>query len=551
MQVLALAFVLFSAVVPQIGWRPGKGEIMTNRKLTRQVVALAAFSFALVACTDETTTVIGPEGGVYASLSVAIEHERRLEGVPGVAVAVVENGKVTYSEAFGFRDPRGDEPMETTTIVPIGAVTTSLTAIGILRLVAAGQVDLDAPVTDYIPALHLSTGPAPASSITIRNLLTHTSGLPDEAVPCYWPETTDNVLYDHLTSEEFADTYSLMFPPGRMYYHSSLGFDLLGLVIERVSGRTYADFMSDEVFWDLGMPLATFRTADLAEDGNYSWGTDDGLIAEPPFRMEPPWQRPSSLAYASVVDLTAIAKFYLYGNPTLLSNALYSSMISPQQNTAVHHDQVQQGFGLLVTRGVLSRGGILDYQERTLTQGGQAMGHTVRIIAIPERKFAIVFAANRNRAWFERSTKAALRLLLDIPEADSVKVPTDRLSLAEYAGTYRARSGKPIGSGQVSVQLTDDGLRLVFPPSEATCDLEPVTADTFQCPCTRAFPVSGVTFLRDSHGNIEYLRANALGFTATPFRTGPTPHGQEVNPADGHRHYPWLPDREIPLTDKL
>src|SRR5262245_6734647 len=123
------------------------------------------------------------EGGAtdprFDALVQAIEAERAALGAPGVAVAVIEDGKVTFARGFGSKDPESDVPVEATTLFRIGSVNKMLTAAAMLHDVETGDVDLDAPITTYLPDFQLTQDATWAPSIHARELLTHSSGLYD------------------------------------------------------------------------------------------------------------------------------------------------------------------------------------------------------------------------------------------------------------------------------------------------------------------------------------------------------------------------------------
>lgn len=452
-------------------------------------------------------------GDRYEALAVVVERERRALGVPGVAVAVVEDGEVRFAAGFGLRDPRRDEAVTPRTIFPIGSTTKPLTALALLRLVDEGAVDLDAPVVDYVPELAVRSGAEHLPAVVVRHLLTQSSGLPDQPVVWSWPDTSDTVLDDYLAGPSFSERYGLMFPPGRMYYYSNLGFDLAGLIVERVGGRFYADYMQSEVLDLLGMSRATFRVARAEADGDFAVGTMDGRVVDS-LASTPPWQRPSGLAFASVLDLAELARFVMDGDPAVLSPALHDAMTTPQIDTAVHLDRIQQGLGLMIFRGLPSQAGLLDLDVTTVTHGGMVLGHTAHVLVIPEHRFAFVFAANAHDAWFDRSVVTAVTATLALPEPPLARAPEDPAALSDYAGVYVADPGTPGGPGDIAVRLEEGALHMTSADGSLDCVMTPLTTANFHCPNGYPFPVSTLTFLRDGRGDVEYLRAMGLGFTA-------------------------------------
>ncbi len=495
---------------------------MLHRHRVLGLAASLTTALLIGSCSEATETIDPPvTPDPYSQLSTVVQQERTELRVPGVVLAMIENGDKVYTAEIGGVRYRDERELSAATRFPIGALTRPLTAIGLLRLVDAGLVDLDAPVSRYVGELaaELSSTRYPIAdkSVTIRQLLTHSSGLPDERVNVSFYDPSDSELDAYLTSELFAEKYHLMFPPGRMYFESNLGFDLAGLVIERVTGRAFPDYMGDEVFAKLGMTTATFRTAEVAADGDYAYGTMDDMKPIYPLLNAQPWQRPSMLAYASVEDLSALAFFLMNGDPEVLSRELYQEMTTAQLDTQLYLDRVQQGLGILVYDGYPTQRGLLDYDLTTLACGGTLFGHTVQLFVVPEHQFALVIAASHNDAWFERTAAFTRTTFLRLPEnpGEGPVVESSEQPSA-FAGNYLTDTGTTTGLGEVAVSLEGDDLWLSCPTNGWTYELTTVADGSYQVPCRSGFPHANLTFLLDAHGNVEYLRALPLGFVASP-----------------------------------
>jgi CubicO group peptidase (beta-lactamase class C family) len=393
-------------------------------------------------------------------------------------------------------------------------VTKSFTALGLLRLVDQGLLDLDAPVLDYIPELALTQSAEWLPLLTVRHLLTHSSGLPYVGADNRWPDHSDAVLDSYFMSPEFADTYNFMFPPGRLFYYSNHGFDLVGLVIERVSGRPYADYMREQVFQPLGMTDATLRPEEVEAAGDYAWGPwwDEGWAEFP--TESAPWQRPCGLAYASLRDLVPFAKFLMDGDGSVLSPELHAEMTSPQMNTHVYGARLQYGLGTWISDGVEAPEGIRDYDLRFVEAAGMMAGVNTWIRTTPSRRFALITSGTRYDQTFDESWAAALSLLLGLPEAPLAQLPEDPADFGRYVGTYQADSGDASNPGLVDVRVESYGLLLARQSDGTGCLLVPVCACNFGCGNDDVSPVNGVTFIDDALGNVEYLRAPELGFVA-------------------------------------
>ena len=173
-------------------------------------------------------------------------------GYPGVSIAVIRDGVVSDVRGIGTADATG-RPVTTETPFVIGSLSKSLTALAVMRLVDSGLIELDAPVTRYLPDFR--TAAADPTPITVRQLLDQTSGLPGSASGLGTPVTT---LRDQIASLATVEPASV---PGARYGYANANYVVLGGVIESATALPYADAMKALVFDPLGM---TGTTADLA-----------------------------------------------------------------------------------------------------------------------------------------------------------------------------------------------------------------------------------------------------------------------------------------------
>ncbi len=181
-----------------------------------------------------------------------LKTEMEKHRVPGLALMVVEDGKVTKSQGYGFSNLEVSSPATADTVFEIGSITKQFTAGGILLLAQDGKLSVDDKISK-----HLKNIPDAWTNVTIRHLLTHTSGIRNYTV------LDGFELRQHLTQEKFIKAMSnvpMDFQPGDSWKYCNTGFNLLGFIIENVSGKNYWDFMSERIFQPLGMNSTTNRT---------------------------------------------------------------------------------------------------------------------------------------------------------------------------------------------------------------------------------------------------------------------------------------------------
>ena len=182
-------------------------------------------------------------------------------------VLVADNGKPIYHKAFGYRNFDTKEPMDTTSIFEIASVSKQFTSMIIMMLKEEGKLDYDDPLEKYIPGL-------PYQKITLRHLLTHTSGLPDyqAVMDAHWDKTK---VAGNKECIEYLIKYAppKLFEPGEKYEYSNTGFMLLGSVTEKASGIDFIDFARTRIFVPVKMTSTDIRTQDEKSMlRNMAWG---------------------------------------------------------------------------------------------------------------------------------------------------------------------------------------------------------------------------------------------------------------------------------------
>jgi serine beta-lactamase-like protein LACTB len=192
-------------------------------------------------------TVVATAG----SYSKAEEHARAVakewlgRGIPGLSIAVAVDGRIVYSEGFGYADLEQRVAAWPTTKFRIGSVSKSLTAVGLVQLVEQGKIDLDAPIQKYVPAF-----PDKGALITTRMVAGHLAGIRHYKDD----EFTISKHYNNVAEglKIFADD-PLVSPPGKEFHYSSYGFNLVSAAMESASGENFLPYMHEHVFAPLGL----------------------------------------------------------------------------------------------------------------------------------------------------------------------------------------------------------------------------------------------------------------------------------------------------------
>lgn len=169
--------------------------------------------------------------------------------IPGLSIAVVRDGRIAKSRGYGLANVELNAPITEDTVFEIGSITKQFTATAIMMLVEQGKVGLDDKITEYLSGVPKTWG-----AITIRNLLTHSSGIQEYlTVPDLFSDTARPGLSHDDIAKIFFKRLQLEFQPGETWAYSNSGYLLLGNIIEKASGKTYWEFLDERIFKPLGM----------------------------------------------------------------------------------------------------------------------------------------------------------------------------------------------------------------------------------------------------------------------------------------------------------
>ena len=331
-------------------------------------------------------------------------------GVPSASIAVVKDGKIVYTKAYGKQSDaipvaRTDVPYQ------IASISKQFTAAAILLLENQGKLSLDDTVSKYVPGI------TDGDKITIRQLLSHTSGLQD-----YWPQDYSFAAMEHPTTpQQIVDRWAkkpLDFTPGSQWQYSNTGYVVAGMIVEKVSGMKLLDFLKAHIFSKLDMhPI----DQDLAIGAGYP--TPYQRFALGPVRPEKP-AAPGWLYAAGELAMTPsdLAKWDIARvNRTVLPADDWQEQETPVKLT----DGKDTGYGLGVEIGKTDSG--IPYIEHS----GEAVGFLSENIVFPEQKAAVVVLTNSD------FSNAFVTIAKDITD---VVLPDAALGAgAETANTARAR----------------------------------------------------------------------------------------------------------------
>jgi CubicO group peptidase (beta-lactamase class C family) len=356
-----------------------------------------------------------------------IEQACRRHGVPGMVVGVLDQDGTRIVHAHGVASVETGCPVRRDSLFQIGSITKVFLATLALHLVEAGRLELDTPVARYLPDLRLAD-PETEQRLTMRHLLTHTSGLLGDHFQDYGP--ADDALERYV-----ADLHQLpqVHPLGRYWSYCNSGFSLAGRVIEVLTGQPFERAMQELVFEPLGLER-TFFFAHEVIGYPLAVGHRTGDDGEPVVVRDFPLPRsvhPAGGITATIDDLLTFAAFHLgIARPpaSLLSEASIAAMQRPQTTAANWAEHYGLGWALWSLGGT-----------RLVGHGGSTNGFQAHLILLPEWRSAIASLTNHeggSAAYLDVETwllaerfglRPARPPLVTISEAD----------LARFAGDYR------------------------------------------------------------------------------------------------------------------
>jgi CubicO group peptidase (beta-lactamase class C family) len=344
---------------------------------------------------------------------------------PGAAVTVALDGAVVYEKGYGVKHRRNGGAVGAGTTFRIGSITKQLTAAAVMQQVEAGAVELAAPVTVWVPELSLA-GAVPAAAITVRHLLTHTTGYPDN-VESVTGSTADAALSAWVATQAGVRLHA---PPGSFWNYSNPNFMLAGLVAERASGVPYRRLMRDRVFGPAGMTRTTFDPAQVLQWGDYTWGhytnpQNGRETIYAPDGYDSAAAAPAGWAFSTAGDLVRWALLLTDGGSPVLARESAAAM-QARQVSLDYFPGYDYGFGIFAER---YKG--LDLREH----GGNIAGWGSMLVWVPERRFAVAVLANT----FDALADAAYCIVdaaLAPPDEPPVDLRTDPATWGRYEGRF-------------------------------------------------------------------------------------------------------------------
>ena len=399
--------------------------------------------------------------------------------VPGLALAVIEGGRIVKAQGYGLANLEHHVPVTPSTVFQSASVGKQFTAAGILLLVQDGKLALDDPISKY-----LRGAPKEWSKITVRHLLTHTSGIADYDQDPPWLDLQHDYSEDELL--RVISRHPLLRQPGEEWIYSNPGYTLLGMIIRAVAGEHWGEFLRRRVF----EPLKMETTRVISEEDIVPNRAAGYRLVEDQLKNQE-WVAPSlntvaeGSLYFTILDL---AKWdaALYGED-LLGKASKEQMWSPVRlndgSTASH------GFGWFLQD---------EPGRRAMESDGAWQGFRSYIGRFPDAALTVIVLANSTAVQpmvVGHKIAALHRPDLGPPTRNAIHLAPE--TLAEYVGAYRLPTGEVF-----QLSRTENGLDVML-GSTRIAEVVPESKDVF---FILHAPDSRLVFVRDKTGSVRWMQ---------------------------------------------
>lgn len=429
---------------------PRKKQIPVNPQNRFQWLIVTSLMLAIISATIGTNPAFGYPGEtvptqeaqesnddqVIQKLRDAVSYETQSKEIPAFSIAIVRGNKVVWSEGFGYQDAQKKVPATSETIYRVGSISKLLTDISIMKLVEKGELDLDVPVTTYLPDFKPNN--TFKKPITLRMLMTHRSGLVRESPAGNYFDPTEPSLSETVKS---LNGTPIVYKPETRTKYSNAAIAVVGAVLEtKLKGR-HADLVNKEIFEPLEMKNSSFDltpSIDKKLATAYMWTYDDRRFVAPKFLLG---TGPAGNLYSTVLDLCKFTTFIFDEGKTKNGQVIKPETIKMMTSPQIGTDGKKQDFGIGFHVGDLDG-------NRMIGHGGAVYGFSTQLEALPDRKLGVAAASalDGSNGVASRLSKYALRLMIaqqdkkPLPEyRTTVSLPTERAKA--LVGMYRETDG--------------------------------------------------------------------------------------------------------------
>jgi CubicO group peptidase (beta-lactamase class C family) len=397
-----------------------------------KLLLLVGCSATLLAAQAQPT--IAP--GLQNKIDSAVRDTLASTGVPSASIATVQNGAITYLQAYGFARLEPRTPAATSMRYSIGSISKQFTAAAVLLLAEQGKLSLDDPVSRFVP--HLTRG----NEVTIRQLLSHTSGYQD-----YWPQDyVPPFMLQPVSADKILDLWArkpLDFDPGTEWQYSNTNFVIAGLIVEKASGMPLLQFLGQHIFAPLGMKsvmnIDEQRLTETDATGYLRYALGSPRVA--------PKEGKGWLFAAGELAMPAedLAKWDI--------SLIQQTVLTPASYRQMEAEVVlKNGLG---TRYGLGVGVRQEMGQRAIEHGGEVSGFTAANLVFPDARVAVVVLTNQDSVDASGEIARKVTALL-FREADAGKQEDQAREV--FAGLQQGKINRALFTDNCNSYFTDQAL---------------------------------------------------------------------------------------------
>ncbi len=362
------------------------------------------------------------------------------------AVLVSKNGKIVFKKSYGYQDIQYKKENAPNTIFQVGSMTKQFTAAVVLKLAEQQKLSLDDKISKYFPDLKRG------DEITIKNLLTHTSGLSEIFRDTFFLKENKQ---KHISKEKLLSFFidkSLYFDPGTQYAYCNSGYVLLGLIIEKVSGKSYEQMVRNFILKPLKMTHSGFDFAGLKSRekalGYIKFSTTENI---------------SSMPWDSTFTYSAGSLYSTVGDLFLWHQGLLHNKILTRESLAKAYTPFLEGYGLGCWIDTL-------YEKRVISHGGNIEGFTSYFGRIEEDDVCVILLNNIYNRERESIATSLLAILYNKPYHFFDEIKLSAAVLDKYVGNYEINANYHIKitrtDDTLHAQINDEPLFQIFADKE-------------------------------------------------------------------------------------
>ncbi|UII31858.1 cyclic peptide export ABC transporter [Fulvivirga ulvae] len=340
---------------------------------------------------------------ITGRLRVMAEEQREKAHIPGMVMIVV-NKSETFVESFGYADLQAGKKVDSQSLFQLGSLSKAFTSLGVLKLVDQEKLSLDDKVSEYLPWLQFYYEDNPVS-VTMRDLLHHTSGIPWETIADIPEANDENAL---LRTVEALKGQELRFEPGEEFEYATINYDVLALVIQTITGRAFEDFLQKEVIDPLSLQHTSIGAPNDSSEMTVGYKNS---FFQPKAYNAPVYRGNNAAGYviSNADDMARWLKIQLGQEPNALSGLIARSHVADDRVAPVHLSYYAMGWEVSL-RG-----------DKRVFHHGQNPNYSSHISLLPEEGIGVAILSNSSNELMSEIAYRAIHILKgEEPDEDRV-----------------------------------------------------------------------------------------------------------------------------------